>query len=197
MITSIQGNINSVGANPPPPIDPAWLIQEYKDLYLNFCKDPSQANAQAFLTFMKENQTQLDQAAAMIGYAPYPGANPSSDISGLINSLTAFTQGAPDIDAVYEFSNYVRQWLGVNLTPQDILEAFESYAHKYVNSSPPSALLADELKWILSMPGYVRALSGFSKDPAQFLKDAAQAESDLAAGKNAQADIAKILSDLS
>lgn len=196
MVTNVQNNISNISQNPPP-IDPAWLIQEYKDLYINFCKDPSQANAQALLNFMKNNQTQLDEAAAMIGYAPYPGANPSDDISALINSLTAFTQGAKDIDAVYEFANDVRQWLGVNLTPQDILEAFESYAQKYINSSPPSAALAAELKWILSVPGFVKALSGFSKDPDQFSKDVAQAESDLSAGKNAQADIAKILADLS
>lgn len=199
-------NIGSIsGGGAVPPNNPFFLIQEYKDLYIQFLHSgtpPSKEAAQALLTFLKANQSVLEQLGSMVGYQPYPTENFDDDLTALMNHLDAYVHGKDVPDPSYEFARDIAQWLGINYTPQEILNDFESLIKSFENN--PNIQTAQYLDWFLSTPGYLKALGAFAKNPIQFQVDAEKAQAAVRAyladpgegAAQAQAALEKIFNDL-
>lgn len=206
MITAIQTNFNNIscgGQNvtgyPP---NPYFLIDEYKQLWLALGNPPSKAAVQALLAFVQKNQAELNQLGAMIDLPVCPDDSFSHDLSGLIMSLQGYLDGKVPADALYEFAADIAQELGIDYSPAQILEDFETMAQFFEEGKGDK--FASIALWMLTTPGYMRAMASFAKDPAAFEADAAKAVSALQAyladpsssPAAAQAALAQVLKDL-
>jgi hypothetical protein len=140
-----------------------FLKQEYKTVFTNFTDDPSVANATALRNFLESNQSNLTILASQVGYQPSPGEQFSADFNGAILALNHFISsgGQGSVAPACEFANDVRQWIGVEVDPQDVQQTVNAIMEAFLSN--PSPHTAESLEWMLNTPGYREALSVFAE----------------------------------
>lgn len=166
-------NIGPVSPTPPSPdfSSPENLLQEFDTDYTNFINHASKTTAQTFLHFLQHHSQALSQLAI---YPPFYGADWSNCFQGAIRGLKGYIAGKVGPDPAYEFTGDLRVFLGINVTPQEILAAFKQAMEVFEKN--PNRSSADAVLNFLDpkFPAYVEALSQFETNPG-FKQDCAVA----------------------
>lgn len=160
------------------------IIAEYEKLWDAFQNSKGSIQAAKELdSFVSTHYAAILKAMEDVGYAPAPqDQNAQNNLDALKTALDGYIQGkSPNPTIVDEWGNDVSCWMGIGITPEEVLEEFSQMMEAFQKT--PDRYFAQAIQWILS-PGYINTLSQFSQDPQKFLQLAKTAEADAIAYEN-------------
>lgn len=154
------------------------IIADYEKLWEAFQNSQGSIQAAENLDFFVSTQYEaVLKAMEDVGYAPAPQDQGAQDnLDALKTALDGYIKSKnPNPAIVSEWGDDVRCWLGIGITPEEVLEEFSAVMGDFQKNPDPH--FATLIQWIL-LPGYLNTLSQFSQNPQRFLQLAKIAQAD-------------------